>query len=450
MKPSLAIILVAAGALGVLAAGKAAAAPSPFVEDFTGGTTTNNWYYFNGACLTASAAAGTGTAGGGGTLGTPGVIPGCTKVFTSYYSQTHNGYGGDASLVGGNNGTFPDPVGSGALRFTNGSPYGYGENGAIVSAGTFDASQGIQITFKTVTYLGDKGGAGGDGADGMSFYLLDATQTYDVPGNGIWNGIGAFGGSLAYTCSNANNPHDGLVSGYLGLGIDEYGNFLNGETLETGYTGATATGDNTALGYGYLPGRIGLRGAGSISWASLHNLNSTFYPGSLTAAQQQTMVQDTCETGTLWTAASPGTAASPHNTGTRDRRLRTHRRRVLDSAGEQSHCRRDGRDPGRRDTDRLQPEDNAGRAAVLQVQLQRRCLPAGDHQPEHLSLQRRAAPQPAVRVCRFHRRLHQHSRDPVLQGDADQRFGQLGGHRSTADRQGADHLAGVFFLLQPQ
>ncbi|HEY6453570.1 MAG TPA: PilC/PilY family type IV pilus protein [Steroidobacteraceae bacterium] len=321
MNPKLSLILAVAGALGALAAGPVMAAPSPFVEDFTGVTTGNNWYYFNGACLTAGTSAGTGTTGTGGALGTPGKIPACTNVFSSYYSQTHNGDAGDAKLMGGalGNGalgTTPDIAGNGALRFTNGAPYGFGENGAIVSAGTFDASQGVQITFKTVTYLGNKGGAGGDGADGMSFYLLDATQSYDVPGNGIWNGIGAFGGSLAYTCSNANNPHDGLVSGYIGLGIDEYGNFLNGETLEPGYTGATATGDNTAIGYGYLPGRIGLRGAGSISWAYLHQLNGSFYPASLSAAQQQTIVQDTCETGTLWTAASPGSASNPHNTGT--------------------------------------------------------------------------------------------------------------------------------------
>ncbi len=83
-------------------------------------------------------------------------------------------------------------------------------------------------------------------------------------------GLGAFGGSLAYSCSNANPPYDGLYGGYIGLGIDEYGNFLNGTYLMPGYTGTnTATGDNSAYGYGYKPGRIGVRGAGSVSWAAL-------------------------------------------------------------------------------------------------------------------------------------------------------------------------------------
>ena len=161
-----------------------------------------------------------------------------------------------------------DSVGYGALRFTNGSiniagseKYGHNEKGAILSATTYPTNAGIQVTFKTVTYHGDSGGAGGDGADGISFFLQDGSQT---------PGLGAFGGSLAYSCSNNNTPHDGLIGGYIGLGIDEYGNFLNGTNLDPDYIGTnSATGDNSAYGYGYKPDRIGLRGAGSVSWAAL-------------------------------------------------------------------------------------------------------------------------------------------------------------------------------------
>ncbi len=146
----------------------------------------------------------------------------------------------------------PDPVGSGALRFTNGSQniggtnkYGHNESGAILSTSTFPTNAGIQVTFKTVTYHGDSGGAGADGADGISFFLQDGSQA---------PGLGAFGGSLAYSCANNNIPYDGLTGGYIGLGIDEYGNFLNGTNLIVGYTGTNAaTGDNSAYGYGYKP-----------------------------------------------------------------------------------------------------------------------------------------------------------------------------------------------------
>jgi type IV pilus assembly protein PilY1 len=270
-------------------------------EDFTKATTTNSWYFFNGACLTASGTSGSEpvSAGVNGSFGASGgSIPGCSSIASTYYNKSSG-----EVLVGGYNGTFPDPPSTatsapgvgGALRFTNGYPYGYHENGGIVSTTPFPTDQGVAITFKTVTYLGDKGGAGKDGADGISFFLMDASQlntstgaiTLQSQGNG--NGLGAWGGSLGYSCSNSNSPYNGLMGGYLGVGIDEYGNFLNGTTNTLGETGTTASGDNTASGGGYQPGRIGLRGAGNISWTSLNaaygsNPNNTaqpYYPSSL-------------------------------------------------------------------------------------------------------------------------------------------------------------------------
>jgi type IV pilus assembly protein PilY1 len=243
----------------------AAQAQTVYSEDFTGVSTSNPWYFFNGACLTAGS-------DGAGT--SPGQIPGCTGIRSSYYNE---------NLVGGFNGvsgstqTLPDPTGSGALRFTNGNPGGYHQNGAIVSANTFDTGAGVQITFKTVTYRGDSGGGGGDGADGISFYLMDGSQAAN---------IGAWGGSLGYTCSNANPPYDGLIGGYLGLGIDEYGNFLN-------------QGDNTATGYGYVPGRIGLRGAGTVAWSWLNPTYPTQFPLAWTPANRQAAVRNTCRNGFL-------------------------------------------------------------------------------------------------------------------------------------------------------
>jgi type IV pilus assembly protein PilY1 len=265
-------------------------AQSAFNEDFTGATTSNQWYFYTGACLTAGSSAVTTT---------PNIIPSCTTVKTTYYGE---------NLVGGQNGiagsaqTLPDTVGNGALRLTNGyitgSTGGYNQNGAIVSAGDpFDAGAGVQITFKTVTYRGNSGGAGGDGADGISFFLMDGATNLST-----YSGVGAFGGSLGYTCSNTNNDptlrpdgtprgYDGLVGAYIGLGIDEYGNFLN-------------PGDNTASGPGYVPGRIGLRGRGNISWKWLNATYPALYPNSLSTANRALAVQAACRLGTL----SNGTA----------------------------------------------------------------------------------------------------------------------------------------------
>lgn len=283
-------------------------------EDFTSDTTTNSWFYFNGACLTASNASGGSNPGQSVGQDSNGnnlyYLPGCVSIKGSYYNE---------NLVGGQNGFLgstsapatPDAAGYGALRFTNGTPGGYHQNGAIVSATPFSTGQGLQVTFKTVTYAGDAKGYAGDGADGISFYLIDgcmpisggtlpsgcSTTPNPIYGNGSFPGIGAWGGSLAYTCSNTNPPYDGLVGAYLGLGIDEFGNFLNGTALtngETDYiTNSNGTpynaGDNTASGGYYKPGRIGLRGAGSVAWQALttayganpNDPSAPYYPASL-------------------------------------------------------------------------------------------------------------------------------------------------------------------------
>jgi type IV pilus assembly protein PilY1 len=258
-------------------------------DDFTKSSDTSEssiggWATFDGACLTA----------GDGT----GSIPACVGL-PYYQGQT---------LVGGYNGTLPDSSGNGALRFTNGFTtghtsgfaYGFNQAGGIISNFTFDAGQGVNIIFKTVTYRGNSGGNGGsgtvsanDGADGMSFYLINAVGGANPPYD-----MGAFGGSLGYSCSNSNNDptlradgtprgYDGLVGAYLGLGIDEFGNFLN-------------PSDNTASGPGLQADRIGLRGGGSISWAALNAAYSNYYPPTLTASQRTDAVKATCQTGTLW------------------------------------------------------------------------------------------------------------------------------------------------------
>jgi type IV pilus assembly protein PilY1 len=264
-----------------------ARAQTTYTENFTGAGTNNSWYFFNGACLTAGSATGTKS---------PGQIPNCTSVMSYYTSK------GDKTLVGGNTGTLPDdPTIGGALRFTNGYPGGYNQNGAILSNFTFPTANGIQVTFTTETYRGNSaGGSVADGADGISFFL----QSVD---NGQTPDLGAFGGSLGYTCSNTNNDgtlrvpsnqprgYDGLIGGYIGLGIDEYGNFLN-------------PGDNTSTGPGYQGNRIGMRGAGSTAWTYLNTTYPTQYPTSLTFSQRASAVQQACKNGYVYDWSAVGAA----------------------------------------------------------------------------------------------------------------------------------------------
>jgi len=149
-----------------------------------------------------------------------------------------------------------------------------------------------------------------DGADGMSFFLMDGSV--DMTNNAI-DHIGSWGGSLGYTCSNANSNYHGMVGGYLGLGIDEFGNFLNGTVNTLGVSNPQALGDNTASGGGQYANRIGLRGQGNIDWYWLNYNYSAYYPSSLTSAQQDAAVRSTCQTGTLWDYSNP---LLPSNTGT--------------------------------------------------------------------------------------------------------------------------------------
>ena len=106
-------------------------------DDFTQGTTANQWLFYNGACLTAGNTTVTGSIGTSTGTGRY-TFPGCVTIAGSYYGQNLvgglDGYLGSSTAPGTPSAGTPDPNGQGALRFTNGYPGGYSENGAIVSA----------------------------------------------------------------------------------------------------------------------------------------------------------------------------------------------------------------------------------------------------------------------------------------------------------------------------
>jgi len=238
-------------------------------ENFNSATLSGNntWQALNGACLTAS------TANTSFSTSSPvpvGVIPGCVSSggsANSYYS------GKSSTLVGGATGNaLPDTAGNGALRLTNGassgmsSTNGNNETGAIVLANAFPSNEGLNITFNTFTWGGNGYGnntGAASGADGMSFFLVDAS--YYPSSNGVYtiNRVGTYGGSLGYDCASnkyasaTDNGGDGLRGAYLGLGIDEYGNFVN--------KGDNGKG-NEVLSPGPLPNTVAVRGRGDIAY----------------------------------------------------------------------------------------------------------------------------------------------------------------------------------------
>jgi MSHA biogenesis protein MshQ len=107
------------------------------------------------------------------------------------------------------------------------------------------ANNTVVLTFDYYAY-------GGNGADGVSVVLSDANTT-PAPGG--------YGGSLGY--AQYTGSISGFNGGWLGIGIDEWGNFPNNNEARVGYpVGWTApSGANTASGF--YPNSVVVRGSGS-------------------------------------------------------------------------------------------------------------------------------------------------------------------------------------------
>ena len=131
-----------------------------------------------------------------------------------------------------------DLDGQGALRLTNSSG---NQTGFVYSDGIALPSAGLNIEFEYFTY-------GGSGADGIVFFLFDALADPFQ--------IGGFGGSLGYAQRNGGIP--GVSLAYLGIGLDEFGNFSNPTEGRQG-------------GPGSRPQSVTLRGAGNGSATTSDN-----------------------------------------------------------------------------------------------------------------------------------------------------------------------------------
>ena len=263
-------------------------------EKLNGKTSSYDWQAINGACLTAGDSTSSGS-----------TIPACIGL--KYYGSTIQVGGKSGQLING----APDNPGEGALRLTNGDTTTNGSNGnnqsgAVYSNFDFPSNQGVNITFKTVTYGGNaykNNKSQASGADGIAFFLVDSAAAASIPKGSAT--VGSFGGSLGYSCANGKSNSDGILGGYIGLGIDEFGNFAN-------------KGDNTNTGIstGQTPNLVTLRGAGNTNWNWLTKNYPTYYPASKlnTTTLQQSSVQKTCSTGQLWNYSS--STSSPQSVTT--------------------------------------------------------------------------------------------------------------------------------------
>lgn len=152
-----------------------------------------------------------------------------------------------------------DPAGDGWLRLTqntgNQSAYAFFDS-AVQTPGS------IHVSFEYAVW-------NGSGADGISFFLFDGSTVSPSPG--------AFGGSLGYA---QKTGVDGVVNGWLGVGLDNWGNFSNPTEGRIG-------------GPGFIPNSVTVRGSGNgqngylyLTSANLDSIAQMDFPSSTTRPDQ--------------------------------------------------------------------------------------------------------------------------------------------------------------------
>jgi len=149
----------------------------------------------------------------------------------------------------------------GWLRLTNAAT---NQATNILNATAFPASTGFQVSFDYRQAGGTKWNNTSTG-DGIAMYLIDGNVpiTNGIKAGGAGAGLGYAnkgGGSASTgTCTTANVPSNqtGVTGGYLGLGLDVFGNFASGNFGNSG--NATWMPSTAQSGVS----EIGLRGSGS-------------------------------------------------------------------------------------------------------------------------------------------------------------------------------------------
>lgn len=120
---------------------------------------------------------------------------------------------GDHALLTGTNKI--DPLGSGWLRLTSDEMKRQGY--AIIDE-SFPSTRGVLVDFEYKSWRTKDGKIKGSGGDGISVFLYDGSITKER------FKLGSYGGALGY------GPGDkilGVTGGYIGVGLDEFGNFVN-------------------------------------------------------------------------------------------------------------------------------------------------------------------------------------------------------------------------------
>ncbi|MGL4846161.1 MAG: DUF6701 domain-containing protein [Aeromonas veronii] len=172
----------------------------------------------------------------------------------------------DKWVVKRTSGSFDPKIISGRLRMTEAS-------GNQATSATYQrlfpaANNLVEVTFRYYAWSPQTG----TGGDGLAVILSDATVTPQP---------GSFGGALGYAQRDNGTP--GFAGGWLGVGLDEYGNFSNPNEGKVGGPGARAQAiairGGVGSSYRYLAGttanispRVDVRGTSSAQPGHLYRL----------------------------------------------------------------------------------------------------------------------------------------------------------------------------------
>ncbi len=182
-----------------------------------------------------------------------------------------------------------DNQSNGKLRLTDASA---NQIGGIYGATSLPTSNGLDVTFNTYQY-------GGTAGDGMSFVLAAVDPTDPAPPAGI----GQRDGSLGYS------PHSGvagLANGYLGVGLDVFGNYSS-----PSYQG-TGCGTNSNIN-AQTAGAVVVRGPGNgqVGYCGL----STTYTGVAASKVTLRATTRTASVVPVQVLVNPGSSSFTSDTG---------------------------------------------------------------------------------------------------------------------------------------
>ncbi|WP_304941051.1 DUF4347 domain-containing protein, partial [Tychonema sp. LEGE 07203] len=158
--------------------------------------------------------------------------------------------------------------GDGALQLT---PAANNREAFVIYNNPIPSTDGIRVKFDIYSYGSNATTAApfpydrspnlidGQPGDGLGFFLIDGTASPTRPGG--------FGGSLGYAPQNGG-AISGIQGGYLGIGLDEYGNFSRNAEGRTGPEPAPIP--NSSLG-NFRPDSVTLRGREANNYPFLTN-----------------------------------------------------------------------------------------------------------------------------------------------------------------------------------